>query len=46
LREIRNGTIAPGSHVLCCVTSGTMRPDGRVKPELQIRSRISTGRSA
>jgi hypothetical protein len=39
LREIRKGTIAPGSRVLCCVTSGTMNPDGRVQPDLVIRSR-------
>ncbi len=46
LREIRNGTIAKGSHVLCCVTSGTNRPDGRATPDLQIRSRAPGGKPA
>jgi threonine synthase len=36
LREIRSGTIAAGSHVLCCVTSGAMHPDGRVRPYARI----------
>ncbi len=39
LREIRNGTIEPGSHVMCCVTSGTLHPDGRATPDLAIRGR-------
>lgn len=38
LREIRKGTIAPGSHVLCCMTSGTMHADGLAKPDLRISS--------
>lgn len=42
LREIRKGTIAPGAKVLCCVTSGTMHPDGRATPDLAIRSRRSS----
>ncbi len=45
LREIRKGTIAPGRRVLCCVTSGTMNPDGRVKPDLMIRSRQPSRRA-
>ncbi|HXV12832.1 MAG TPA: pyridoxal-phosphate dependent enzyme [Candidatus Krumholzibacteria bacterium] len=45
LREIRRGTIAPGSRVLCCVTSGTMNPDGRVQPDLVIRSRQPSRRA-
>jgi hypothetical protein len=36
LKEIRRGTIAPGSRVLCCVTSGAMRSDGRAVPDARI----------
>jgi hypothetical protein len=39
LREIRKGTIAAGSRVLCCMTSGTMHADGLAKPDLRISSR-------
>ncbi len=46
LREIRDGTIAAGSHVLVCVTSGTMNPDGRVKPDLVIRNSAASRSTA
>jgi threonine synthase len=45
LREIRRGTVAPGSHVLCCVTSGAMHPDGRAKPDATIAGERTGGRA-
>jgi len=36
LVEIDAGTIAPGSRVLCCLTSGAGRPDGRAVPEARV----------
>jgi threonine synthase len=31
-KQIRAGVIAPGSHVLCCITSGARHPDGAPVP--------------
>ncbi len=36
LRAIEAGTIAPGARVLCCLTGGTARPDGRAVPDAWI----------
>jgi len=38
LKEIDAGAIAAGSRVLCCLTSGAGRPDGRAEPELHVRN--------
>jgi hypothetical protein len=37
-KEIDNGTIAKGSKVLCCLTSGISETDGKTKPEFRIPS--------
>ena len=36
LKEVDRGTIAGGSKVLCCLTSGMSRADGRLMPEYTI----------
>lgn len=46
LREIDSGRIAAGSRVLCCLTSGTGRPDGRAVPELTIGDLATLEREA
>lgn len=46
LKEIDAGTIAPGSRVLCCLTSGTGTPDGRAVPDFRIRDLESLAREA
>jgi hypothetical protein len=38
LRQIEAGSIALGSRILVCLTSGTARPDGRAVPESRIRA--------
>jgi len=38
LKEIDNGNIVRGSKVLCCLTSGITRADGRAEPEYEIKS--------
>jgi len=38
LKAIRNGKIAEGSRVLCCLTSGTARADGKAVPEYRVSS--------
>ncbi len=38
LKEIDSGTIARGSKVLCCLTSGISEADGKAKPEIRISS--------
>jgi threonine synthase len=35
-KEIAGGSIAPGSRVLCCLTSGTRAVDGNAKPEYRV----------
>jgi threonine synthase len=37
-KEIDNGNIPAGTRVLCCLTSGITRADGRVKPEYEVKS--------
>ena len=37
-KEIDNGTIAPKSRILCCLTGGTANPDGCAVPELRIHN--------
>jgi hypothetical protein len=36
VKGIRSGKIAEGSKVLCCLTSGTGRADGRAEPEYRV----------
>jgi len=38
LKEIDNGNIAKGSNVLCCLTSGISKADGKAKPRYRIPS--------
>ncbi|HWP93203.1 MAG TPA: hypothetical protein VNN20_13500 [Thermodesulfobacteriota bacterium] len=38
VKEIDNGNIERGSKVLCCLTSGISKADGRAKPEYRIPS--------
>lgn len=38
LKEIRSRKIDRGSKVLCCLTSGTGRPDGKAEPEYRVSS--------
>jgi threonine synthase len=42
-KQIDAGEIAGGSRVLCCLTGGTGKPDGRVMPELRIHDLGSVG---
>jgi hypothetical protein len=37
IKEIRNGRIERGSRVLCCLTSGTTRADGKAVPEYRVQ---------
>jgi hypothetical protein len=37
LHEIRAGVIEEGARVVVCVTGGTARPDGKVRPDYRIR---------
>ena len=38
LKAIRNGKIVEGGKVLCCLTSGTARADGKAVPEYRVSS--------
>jgi hypothetical protein len=38
VKGIANGTIARGSKVLCCLTSGTRAGDGKARPDYVVSS--------
>ena len=38
IKAIDGGTIAPGSRILCCLTSGTRPGDGRAVPDCRVSS--------